>query len=112
MLPPARLFPCRLLHFLAGAVSVARDDVVLQRLVLLVLHAQRVPFVVDQFDAQLAIGAVLLGVGGMVDELVLRADVLVDVARRSRASRRQKRGKKDIPPVIFAKVFISLSACR
>ena len=61
---------CPLLDFLAGAVSVARNDFVFQRLVFFVLHAQRMPFVVDKLNPKLAIGAVHLGVAGMVDELV------------------------------------------
>src|SRR5580698_2851511 len=72
--------PASLLHFLLGLVTVARDDVVLQRLVLFVLDAQGLAFVVDQFHAQLAESSVLLGVGGPVHEFILRADVLVDLA--------------------------------
>jgi hypothetical protein len=38
-----------LLHFLLGAVAVAGDDVEFQRLVLFILHAQRLAFIVDKF---------------------------------------------------------------
>ncbi len=107
---PALSLPA-LLHFLLGAIAVAGDDVVFQRLVLLVLHAQRLAFVVHQLHAQLALGAVLLGVGGAVDQLVLGADVLVDVVHIVGQFAR-KRGAKCMPPVRSEKVFISLSACR
>ena len=45
------LIHCSSLHFLLGAMAVPRDDVVLELLVLLVLHAQRLSFVVHQFHA-------------------------------------------------------------
>ncbi len=60
-----------LFHFLLGAVAVARNDVVLQRLVLLVLNAQRLPLVIHQLDAQLAIRSILLGVARLIDQLIL-----------------------------------------
>src|ERR1035437_5126385 len=68
-----------LLHFLPCAVAFAGDDVVLERLVLLVLDEQRMALFIDQFHAQLAIAAVLLGVRRVVDHLVLGADGGVDI---------------------------------
>lgn len=49
------------------------------RFALFVLHAKGVPFVVDEEDLDLAIGAVALVVGGAVGEDVLVADGLVDL---------------------------------
>ncbi len=46
---------------------------------LFVLHAERVAFVVDQKNFDLAVGAVVLVVGGAVGEDVLVADGLVDL---------------------------------
>src|ERR1700722_15844440 len=68
-----------LLHFLVGAIAVAGDDVVLQRLVLLVLDAQGLAFVIHKLHAEFAVGAVLLQVGGVINQLILRADVGVDL---------------------------------
>ena len=44
-----------------------------------VLHAEGVAFVVDQEDFDLAVGAVVLVVGGAIGEDVLVADGLVDL---------------------------------
>lgn len=46
---------------------------------LFVLHAEGVAFVVDQKNFDLAVGAVVLVVGGAVGEDVLVADGLVDL---------------------------------
>jgi hypothetical protein len=88
-----RVWRAGLLHFLLGAIAFAGDDVVFERLVLLVLDAQRLAFVVHQLHAQLAIGAVLLGVGGPVDQLVFGADVLVDLLEKMSGISPEKRGK-------------------
>jgi hypothetical protein len=68
------------------------------------------PFVVHQFHAQLAIGAVLLGVGGVVDQFVFGADVLVDLEKMSGISRRKAREVARAAGQA-GKVFIWLSAC-
>ena len=67
---PYSLFPA-LLHFLPRAIAVPRNNVVLQRLVLLILQAQRLAFVIHQLHANLALRSVLLGVRRMVHQLVL-----------------------------------------
>ena len=60
-----------LFHFLPGFVAVTEDEFVLERLVLFVLKLERVAFGVDQLNLQFAEGAVLLGVQGMVNQLIL-----------------------------------------
>ena len=53
----------RLLHFLLRPITVTSNNVVLQRLVLLILEAQWLSFVIHEFYAQLAISAILLASG-------------------------------------------------
>jgi hypothetical protein len=62
-----------------GVVSVAGNDGVLLRLSLFVCHAEGMAFVVDEKDLDLAIAAVVVGVGGTVGEDVLVADGVVDL---------------------------------
>ena len=92
-----------------GGVAVARDDLILDVLVLLVLDLQRLVVRPHQLHFQLAIGAVLLGVGGLVGDGVLIADGLRDLAEDFRQLA-LKRGVYQCPPVSLAKVFIWLSA--
>ena len=80
-------FPSRLFDGEFGVVAVAGDDGVLQGFVLFVLHAEGVAFVVDEEDFDLAVGAVVFGVGGAVGEDVLVADGVVDLWRRCRGAR-------------------------
>src|SRR5271165_5940417 len=63
-----------LLHLVLGGVAIARDDLVLDVLVLLVLDFQRLVIGADQLHLQLAIAAVLLGVGGLIGDGVLVAN--------------------------------------
>ncbi len=63
-----------------GVVAVAGDDGVLLGFAFFVLHAQWMAFVVDQKDFDLAVGAVVFGVGGTVGQDVLVADGVVDLA--------------------------------
>jgi hypothetical protein len=67
-----------LLHLLLGLVSVARDYVVFQRMVFLILHFERLPFVIDELYADLAVRAVLFGIGWRVAQRVLIPDRIVD----------------------------------
>jgi hypothetical protein len=61
-----------------GFVAVAGYDGILEGLVFFVLHAEGMAFVVDEQDFDLAIGAVIFGVGGAVGEDVLVADGVAD----------------------------------
>jgi hypothetical protein len=61
-----------------GFVAIAGYDGVLEGLVFFVLHAEGMAFVVDEQDFDLAIGAVIFGVGGAVGEDVLVADGVAD----------------------------------
>jgi len=63
-----------------GVVAVAGDDGVLLGVALFVLHAEGMAFVVDQEDLDLAVTAVVFGVGGAVGEDVFVADGVVDLA--------------------------------
>ena len=68
-----------LIDLLFGFVAVAGDDGVLEGLMFLVLHLKGVAFVVDQHDLDLAVGSVVVVVGGAVGEDVLVADGVVDL---------------------------------
>src|ERR1019366_323105 len=65
-----------LVHFVFGGVALARRNRVLDVVVLLVLDDERLVVRSHQFYLQLAIGAVLLGVGGLVGDGVLITDRL------------------------------------
>ncbi len=62
-----------------GGVAVARDDLVLDVVVLLVFDHERLVVGPNQFDFQLAVSAVLLGVGGLISDGVLIANGLRDL---------------------------------
>src|SRR6185437_5883766 len=61
-----------------GAVAVAVDELILQRLVLLVLHAQRLAFIVDELHVELVVSAVLLDVRGLINDFIFGANHGVD----------------------------------
>ena len=79
---PLFLFPA-LLHFLLRPITITSNNVVLQRLVLLILEAQWLPFVIHQFYAQLAIGAILLGVRRVIHQLYFDRIALLISAKMS-----------------------------
>src|ERR1039457_7516242 len=60
-----------LFHLVLGSVAFAGRDLVLDVVVLLVLDDERLVIRSNQFHLQLAIGAVLLGVRGLVRDGVL-----------------------------------------
>src|ERR1700722_3399793 len=70
----------RLLLFdrILGVVAVAGYDGIFERLLLFVLHLQRLALVVYKQYLNVAVGAVVLVVGGLVGEDVLVADGVVD----------------------------------
>ncbi len=72
--------PRQLLDGKLCVVTVTGYDRVLLWFALFVLHAERVAFVVDQEDFDLAVGSVVLVVGGAVGEDVLITDGVVDRA--------------------------------
>ena len=61
-----------------GFVAVTGDDGIFEGLVFFVLHAEGMAFVVDKQNFDLAIGAVVFGVGGTVGEDVFVADGVAD----------------------------------
>ena len=71
---------------------------------LFVLHLQGMALVIDQEDLDLAVGAVVLVVGGAIGEDVLVADGVVDL-REVSGSSPWKMGLKLRPPVMAAKVL-------
>ena len=73
-----------LFHRVFRRVAFARHDRVLHVLALLVFHFQRAPIGSDHFHFQFAVGAVQLGIGGVVGEVVLVADVADDVVKNLR----------------------------
>ena len=69
---------CGLIHLLLSLVPIARNDVVFQGMMLLILHLERLPFVVHQFHSNLAIAAVLLGIRRRVVQNVLITNGIID----------------------------------
>src|ERR1039458_3193923 len=65
-----------LFHLVLGGVALASHDLILDIVVLLVLEDERLVIRPNQFYLQLAIGAVLLGVGGLIRDGVLITDRL------------------------------------
>src|SRR5271167_4070027 len=70
-----------LFHFVLGGVAFAGENRVLDVLVLLVLDDKRLVVGADQFHPQLAIGAVLLGIGRLVGDGVFIADGAGDLTK-------------------------------
>ncbi len=87
------LHKAALLYGKFGVVAVAGDDGVFLRFAFFVLHAEGVAFVVDQKNLDLAIGTVVLVVGGAIGEDVFVADGLVDRGRRCRGVRPGRWGR-------------------
>ena len=63
-----------------SGVAVAGDDVDLLLFALLVFHFQRAAVGGYDLHLQLAVGSVELGVGGMIGQRILMADVVANTA--------------------------------
>ena len=92
-------------------VTFPRDHLIFQIFPLLIFNLEGTSIRRDNVDFQFAVGAIELGIGGMVGNAVLIAYIIADLMKNLRELSLESR-KVGAAARKRAKVVISLSACR